>query len=300
MYLYQKINRYFAQSADDIKDIAEEEIISLGGTETKPAYRGVYFTANQRTLYTINFNSRLINRVLAPLIYFKCHSDRYLYKTASQINWKDFLSPAEPFAVFATVSHSQIRHSRFAALRLKDAVVDYFRERSGERPSIDTRNPDVWLNLHIDQNEAVISVDTSGGSLHRRGYRIESIEAPMIETLAASVLKYAGWDGQGELVDPFCGSGTLLCEAYMIASGTPASILRKKFGFKKLPDFDIKLWERVRKEGLERIRTVEHGIISGSDISLGTVKSAKLNCAQIVPNGIIEIKQTNIALLFGK
>jgi len=294
MYLYQKINRYFAQSADDIKDIAEEEIISLGGTETKPAYRGVYFTANQRTLYTINFNSRLINRVLAPLIYFKCHSDRYLYKTASQINWKDFLSPAEPFAVFATVSHSQIRHSRFAALRLKDAVVDYFRERSGERPSIDTRNPDVWLNLHIDQNEAVISVDTSGGSLHRRGYRIESIEAPMIETLAASVLKYAGWDGQGELVDPFCGSGTLLCEAYMIASGTPASILRKKFGFKKLPDFDIKLWERVRKEGLERIRTVEHGIISGSDISLGTVKSAKLNCAQIVPNGIIEIKQTNI------
>jgi putative N6-adenine-specific DNA methylase len=294
MYQYQKTNRYFAQTADDITDITEEEIKSLGATETKLAYRGIYFTADQKTLYTINFHSRLINRILAPIISFKCHSDRYLYKIASQIKWEDFFDPTQTFAVFSSVSHSRIRHSKFAALRLKDAVVDYFRTEIGERPSIDTRNPDLWLNIHIEHNEAIISLDTSGGSLHRRGYRKKTIEAPMIETLAATILKYAGWDGRVELIDPFCGSGTLLCEAYMIASLMPASILRKNFGFEKLPDFDAKLWEVVKIEGLKKIKPIKHGLISGSDIASETVKSVKLNCAQIDRKRVIDITQKNI------
>lgn len=303
MYTYQKTNRYFAQVADDIKNIAEEELRSLGAAETREVYRGIYFTATPKTLYAINFHSRLVNRILAPLISFSCHSDKYLYKTASQLQWQDFLDPSQTLAVFATVSHSAIKHSKFAALRLKDAIVDTFRERTGERPSIDTRNPDVWLNLHIENNEATISLDTSGGSLHRRGYRKHSIEAPMIETLAAAIIKHSEWDGSTPLYDPFCGSGTLLCEGYLRATHTPAAVLRAKFGFERLPDFDAALWHQVKNEGMEKIAPVAKGVIAGSDISAEATESAGHNCAVIDPKNVIEIKRKdifNIANLEGK
>ena len=294
IYNYQNTSRYFAQVADDIKDIAEEELQSFGAEKTKTAYRGIYFTATQKALYTINFNCRLINRVLAPLISFECHSDRYLYKTSSQVQWEDFLDSSQTFAVFATVSHSSIKHSKFAALRLKDAIVDRFRERTGERPSIDTKNPDVWINLHIENNEAIISLDTSGGSLHRRGYRKNTIEAPMVETLAAAIIKHMDWDGEVPLVDPFCGSGTLLCEAYLYATKTPAAFLRKKFGFEKLPDFDSSLWQKVKKESLGKIKPLLKGFISGSDISGEAVKASIYNSSLIDPNKAIEIKQIDV------
>ncbi len=144
MYNYQKSNRYFALAADDIKQIAEQELQSIGALETSQVYRGIYFSANPKVLYSVNYFSRLINRVLAPLISFTCHSDRTLYKKASQIQWNDFFDPSQTFAVFATVSHSSIKHSKFAALRLKDAIVDYFRELKGIRPSVDTKDPDLW------------------------------------------------------------------------------------------------------------------------------------------------------------
>ena len=217
MYRYQETQRYFAQVADDIKDIAEQELCTLGARETSPTYRGIYFSASQKVLYTINFYARLITRVLAPLTSFRCHSDRYLYKKAGEIEWQDFLDPSQTFAVFATVANSRLRHSKFAALRLKDAVVDSFRAATGVRPSIDTREPDVWVNLHIQNDEATISLDTSGGSLHRRGYRKKSVQAPLVETLAAAIIHHAEWDGRRPLYDPFCGSGTLLCEAYMLS-----------------------------------------------------------------------------------
>jgi len=250
MYNYQKTNRYFAQAANDILDITREELEALGAEEISQSYRGLYFNASKKALYKINLQSRLVNRVLAPLLQFNCHSDKYLYNTALQIKWEDFLNSGQTFAVFASVTQSNIRHSKYAALRLKDAVVDYFRERTGSRPSIDTRNPDLWLNLYIENNEAVISVDTSGGSLHRRGYRLDAVQAPMAETVAASIIKYSGWDGSKPFYDPFCGSGTLLCEAYLHASRTPSAFMRKKFGFERLPDFDVRLWEKIQKEEL--------------------------------------------------
>ncbi len=294
MYNYQKTNRYFAQVADDIKDIAEEELQSLGAEETKQAYRGIYFNANQRALYSINFQSRLVNRVLAPLISFNCHSDKYLYKTSSQVPWDDFLDSSQTFAVFATVFHSSIKHSKFAALRLKDAVVDYFRDRTGERPSIDTKNPDVWLNLYIENNEATISLDTSGGSLHRRGYRKKTVQAPMVETLAAAIIKHSGWDGTVPLYDPFCGSGTLLCEGFMHASHLPAAMLRRKFGFQRLPDFDSSLWEQVKNAGLQKIKPLSKGVVAGSDISSEAIKSSIHNCALVDAENVIGIAQHDV------
>ena len=294
IYNYQKSNRFFAQAADDIKGIAEDELRALGATGLKQAYRGIYFTAKKNALYSINFQTQLINRILAPLITFPCQSDRHLYKKASKIPWKDFLSPAHTLAVFATVTNSSIRHSKYAALRLKDAIVDYFRSRTGSRPSVDTRNPDVWFNLYIENDEATISLDTSGGSLHRRGYRREAVAAPMIETLTASLLTHAKWNGSTPLYDPFCGSGTILCEAFLRASHTPPAFLRTKFGFERLPDFDPILWERIRKEGMKQITPISKGLVAGSDISGGAVELARKNCGVIDKERVISIQQRDV------
>lgn len=294
MYNYQKSNRYFAQVADDIKDITADELESLGATGIKEAYKGVYFNASQSNLYKINLYSSLINRILAPLYSFDCHSENYLYKTAYDIEWEKLFSSDETFAVFASTINSNINHSKFAALKLKDAIVDRFRNTQGKRPNVDTRNPDVWFNLFIENNHAVISLDTSGGSLHRRGYRKESVEAPMIETLAASLLKISGWNGTTALYDPFCGSGTILCEAYLHATNTPTSINRKKFGFEKLPDFNSKLWKEVKAEALNNIKEIRDGLISGSDVSKDAIKAAQINCNEIDKSGKISLRQTNL------
>ncbi len=294
MYAYQQSNRYLLQVADDIKDIAEAELIELGAVEPSHAYRGIYFNADHESLYRINLYSRLINRVLAPLIMFDCHSDNYLYQVAQKIHWEDFLNPDQTLAIFANVTESNISHSKFAALRLKDAIVDYFRERTGERPTIDTRNPDLWLNVYIEKNVATISVDTSGGSLHRRGYRLDTTQAPMSETLAASIIRYAEWDGQTPLYDPLCGSGTLLCEAYLAATKTPSAFMRKKFGFERLPDYDSKLWTKMKKEAKNKIKPVSNNLIKGSDIDSKVVETAKKNSAIVDHSNKIKIIQKDI------
>jgi putative N6-adenine-specific DNA methylase len=294
MYLYQKSNIYFAQVADDIKEMAEGEIISLGAQETRPSYRGIAFKADLKTLYNINYCSRLASRFLAPLIRFDCHSERYLYKTASQVKWEDFLTPSMTFAIFSSVANSSIKHSKYAALCLKDAIVDYFKEKSGERPSIDTIQPDLWLNLHIENNEATINLDTSGGSLHRRGYRKESVLTPMVETLAAAIIEYSGWDRIVPLYDPFCGSGTLLCEAYLYASKMPPGILRQKFGFERMPDFDRKVWGQVKDEAGKRIIPLQKGLISGSDILQEAVTYSMNNCSVIDREKVITVAKKDI------
>jgi putative N6-adenine-specific DNA methylase len=294
MFEYQKTGRYFAQVSDDIKDIAEEELLSLGARETRPGYRVISFAADHEALYAVNFHSRLISRVLAPLISFDCHSDKYLYNRALQIRWDNFLDTSMTFAIFASVSNSSITHSRFAALRLKDAIVDYFHKAVGERPSIDTENPDVWFNLYINNDRAVISLDTSGGSLHRRGYRVKSVQAPMIETLAAAIIHHSGWDGSVPLYDPFCGSGTLLCEAYMRQSNTPAGILRARFGFERMPDFNDLLWHKVKRGGMKRVNPVPGEMIHGSDISSEAVKASIHNCSLIGAEKVIRIERKDV------
>lgn len=292
MYNYQKSGRYFAQYADDIKEAARRELEELGATDVKESYRGAHFSADAKTLYQINYRSRLLNRVLAPITDFYCHNDGYLYRSAKKIEWSDFLTPESTFAVFATVSHSKINHSKFAALRLKDAIVDYFKEKDGKRPNIDTRDPDLWLNLHIENNHAQISIDTSGGSLHRRGYRLESVQAPMAETVAATIIEYSQWDGTTPLYDPMCGSGTLLAEAYLKATGTPVSYMRKKFGFMRLTDFDPAIWKAVKSE--IKIKELNKGLISGSDILGDAVKAARSNLNVIDKKQSVSVKRKDL------
>ena len=294
IYEYQKSARYFAQVSDDIKDIAEKELLELGAFDTSSSYHGIYFNADKESLYRSNLCSRLVNHVLAPLKTFSCHSDKYLYKTAKQIRWEDFLSPMQTLAISANVSQSKINHSKYAALRLKDAIVDYFREKTGKRPSVDRRGPDLWLNLHIDKNVAIISVDTSGGSLHRRGYRVESTKAPMSETLAASIIKYSEWNGKTQIYDPFCGSGTLLCEAFLMATKTPSANMRERFGFERLPDFDSKIWNKVKSEAEKNISSIRKGLIKGSDLDAKAISTAIGNSSVIDPDGKIQFFKKDI------
>ena len=199
MFAYQKNQRFFAQVADGLEEAGGRELEALGAEEVKASYRGIYFTADHRALYRINYSSSICTRILAPLLTFDCHSDKYLYNTAGSIPWSAILSLETTFAIFANVSNSNITHSQYAARKLKDAIVDQFRESCGKRPDVDPDNPDVWISLYIQGNKATISLDTSGGSLHRRGYRKASVKAPMQETVAAAIIKFSQWDGSKPL-----------------------------------------------------------------------------------------------------
>ena len=284
MYEYQRNKQFFAQIADGIKELGAQELSELGALDISPEYGGIYFNADKETLYRINYATRLASRILAPLMSFDCRTTDELYKKAKQINWTDFISLKNTFAIFANVSNSKITNSHYASLCLKDAIVDSFRELSGERPDIDSRNPDIWLNLHIRDDKAVISLDTSGGSLHRRGYRKDSLSAPMQETVAAAIIRYTKWDGSVPLYDPMCGSGTLLSEALMHYCKIPSGIFRERFGFEFLPDYDNVLWTKVKKELDRQIRKLPQGLIAGSDISPEAVEISGTNIRNL-PHG---------------
>jgi putative N6-adenine-specific DNA methylase len=269
--------RYFAQIADSLKEAGAKELAELGAEDVRPEFSGIRFRPDTSGLYRINYLTRLLSRCLAPLISFACPDTDTLYDKAKQIAWEDFFSQGNTFAVSGNVSNSAISHSKYAALRLKDAVADYFKEKSGQRPNVSVRNPDILLNLHIRNDKAVISLDTSGGALHRRGYREETVAAPMQETVAAAIIRFSQWDGSVPLYDPLCGSGTLLCEALMAYSHIPAGVFRNRFGFESLPDFDSAVWKQEKKEADGHIRELPQGLVAGSDVSAEAVSAARTN-----------------------
>ncbi|MFC1467718.1 class I SAM-dependent RNA methyltransferase [Verrucomicrobiota bacterium] len=277
MFAYQKTNRYFGQLAPGMEDFAREELETLGAKKIKESYHGIFFEADHETLYRITYCTRFFTRIYAPVIRFDCHSTKYLYKTAQQIDWSLFFSVHETFAINANVADSHIRHSRYAALCLKDAIVDQFRDNCGRRPNVETINPDCWINLFIHNNKAVINIDLAGGSLHRRGYRKDAVDAPMQETLAAAMIKASGWNGERPLYDPFCGSGTLLCEALMKVTNTPAGYFRDHFGFEQLPDFDSEAWKKVEREEAADIKPLAKNLIAGSDCDRSAIATARKN-----------------------
>ncbi len=287
---YQKTGRFFGMIAEDLKSIGEQELRSLGATELKMAYRGIFFQCDFESLYRINYQARFFSRILAPVITFDCHSDRYLYSTARSIDWSQFLTPDSTFAVFSSVHSSNISHSQYAALKLKDAIADWFVDRDGRRPNVDTVAPDLWIGLRIQKNRAYIRLDTSGGAMHRRGYRKRSVQAPMQETLAAAIVELSGWDGSSRLYDPFCGSGTILCEALMKYCRIPPGYLRKRFGFENLPEFDREQWTTLKKSINSEIRELPEGLIAGSDISREAVSAAAYNCSLLPSGGRINLK----------
>ena len=280
MYEYQK-NGFFAQVPGMMEELCQQELVELGATNTKVAYRGVYFNANKTILYKINYTSRLLSRVLAPLITFKCHHPNTLLKAAEKIKWEEIFSLEKTFAISASVTKSKINNSLYASQCLKDGIADYFRAKFNKRPNVDTSNPDVRFNLHIEKDVAVMSLDLSGESLHKRGYRLLAGEAPMQETLAAAIIRLSKWKGEKPLWDPMCGSGTILCEALMHYCRIPAQKLRTKFGFFNMPDFDRQTWNNVKEECDNKIRPLPKGIISGSDKSQRVINIAQDNLSRL-------------------
>lgn len=285
LFQYQRTQRHFAQIAEGFEDLAAAELVRLGATQIEPGFRGLHFVADSATLYRVNYEARLLTRVLAPLLSFRCRDRNDLYRAARAIDWSVFLSADHTFGVQANVNgNPNLTHSKFAALCLKDGVVDGFRDRFGRRPDVDRISPHVWLNLYLDREQATVSLDTSGGSLHKRGYRRTAVDAPLQETLAAAMVALSGWTGERPLYDPMCGSGTLLCEAWMVGSRIPAGYLRRGFGFERLPDFDAELWARIKKEADSPIGPLPAGVVAGSDSNDRAVRAAKANC-RLLPGG---------------
>ncbi len=277
MFEYQKTNQYFGQISPGMEDLGVAELANLKAEKVQAARGGISFEADKATLYRLNYQSRLLTRILASLATFRCHETSLLYKKALSIKWSKLFNLDQTFAIYTNISRSKISHSQYAGQVLKDAIVDHFRKRYGKRPNVDSKYPDIRFNLHIYKNIATISFDTSGESLHRRGYRRQAVDAPMQETLAAAIIQLTGWNGETPLYDPMCGSGTLLSEALMKYCQIPPALLRKRFGFELLPDFDERIWQSVKREADSQIVELPEKLISGSDISPNAVAAAREN-----------------------
>jgi len=297
-FQYQKDRRFFAQLAQGFEAPAIKELHELGATQIEPAFRGIYFSADPEKFYAINYQSRLLSRILAPLVSFRCKDRDDLYRATRLLNWPSVFSLESTFGIFSNVTGNRnLTHSKFAALCMKDAVVDTFRDRFGRRPYVDSKSPDLWLNLYIEKDSATISLDTSGGPMHRRGYRRQTVTAPMQETLAAAIVAESGWQGEQPLYDPMCGSGTLLCEAAMHFCRIPSGYLRKTNGVQCLPDFDRTLWRAVKSEADAKIRGLPPGMISGSDKDPAAVRAARANCGLLPGGKEITLNKTELNFL---
>lgn len=273
-----------------MEEILADEMRALGVEDVAPGYRAVTGSTDQRGILRMNYELRTGLKVLVPLFRFRAvHSD-HLYKAARKLPWTDIFTLKQTFAIEAAVSSQIFPHSQFAALRLKDAIADHFRNKFQARPNVNVENPDFSFHLRIDRDQVQVSLNTSGISLHKRGYRVSGAQAPLSEALAAGMLKIAGWKGEGTLLDPMCGSGTIPIEAAMIAANMPAQMFRPTFGFEHLQDFDIDLWEDVQDQALSQIRESDADII-GADISKGTVEVAQTNASRIQKHLPIRIKQ---------
>jgi putative N6-adenine-specific DNA methylase len=257
--------RYFATCGRGIESVLAEELRALGALDVQPGRGGVHFAGDKLVLYKANLWLRTAIRVLQHILEAPVTSPDDLYDVVSSVDWSQYLTPEHTLAVDCNVRDSQITHSKYAALRTKDAICDQCIERCGRRPSVDVDEPMVGLNLHIYRDEAVLSLDSSGESLHKRGYRPILTKAPLNEALAAALILLTGWTGDTAFVDPLCGSGTLPIEATWIATHRPPGLTRRRFGFQGWMDFDIQLWTELRDEARRGVFKQLQAPIVGSD-----------------------------------
>ncbi len=266
--------KLLAKTFHGLEEVLAEELFQLGAKNIEPKKRAVAFEGDKELLYRGNLHLRTALRILLPVMSFRARNERELYKKVSEYNWSKHLDNSKTFAVDSVAFGDIFKHSRYVGLKTKDAIVDQFREKTGKRPSIDVEAPDVSINLHVTGDRFTISLDSSGESLHRRGYRDNRHKAPLNEVLAAGMLKIAKWNPEIPLFDPMCGSGTILMEAAMYAKNIPPAWHRKKFSFMSWPDFDKELWEKIRKEAEEKFESPRVTII-GADVSMQAVDIAK-------------------------
>jgi putative N6-adenine-specific DNA methylase len=277
-----------AKTLYGLEEILAEELIELGANEVQIGRRMVSFEGDKELLYKTNFNCRTALRILKPIAQFKADNPDEVYAQVKKLDWTKFLPEKKTFAIDAVVYSETFTHTKFVAYRVKDAIVDYFTEQEKPRPSVRINNPDLQLHLHISHNDCTLSLDSSGESLHKRGYRIEETEAPISEVLAAGMILKTGWKGESNFVDPMCGSGTLLIEAALIALNIAPGVFREKYAFEKWDDFDADLFEQVSTDDS---REKEFSFkCYGSDISPKAISVASKNVKNAGLSKYVELK----------
>jgi putative N6-adenine-specific DNA methylase len=277
-----------AKTLYGLEDVLADELTMLKAGEVKTGRRMVAFKGDKAMMYRANYYCRTALRILKPVCRFDAGDADTVYSEVKKIAWEQYLSPDKTFAVDAVIYSESFKHSKFVAYKVKDAIVDYFTEKYDKRPSVRINRPDMYVHIHISHKNCTVALDSSGESLHRRGYRTELGEAPLNETLAAGMILKTGWNGQSHFIDPMCGSGTLLIEAAMIALNVPPGLFRKEYAFERWDDFDQELFMRISEdESEERTFTFK---CFGSDISPKALKTAEKDIRNAGLSKYIELK----------
>ena len=258
-----------------LEPVLAKELTQLGANDVQIGRRMVSFKGDKELLYRSNFQLHTAIRILKPIKHFKALSADDVYEGVKDIDWSEYIGADKTFAVDSVVFSEEFRHSKFVAYKVKDAIVDQFREKTGQRPNISISNPDIRLHIHIAEDQCTLCLDSSGDSLHRRGYRQESVEAPLNEVLAAGMILMTGWHGETDFIDPMCGSGTLLIEAALIARNMAPGLFRKEYAFEKWPDFDRELFDEIYNDDSQEREFNHH--IYGYDVDIKAVNTARLN-----------------------
>ena len=274
-----------------LENVLAQELTELGANNIEIGRRMVSFTGDKEMMYRANFALRTALRILKPIARFKANTSEQVYEEVYKIDWTKFLNVHKTFAVDSVVYSDNFHHSKFVAYKVKDAIVDFFNDRENRRPNISVSNPDIRLHIHIADNHCTLSLDSSGDSLHRRGYRQEAVEAPLNEVLAAGIILLTRWKGECDLIDPMCGSGTFLIEAALIAKNMAPGLFRKQYAFEKWDDFDAELFDHIYNDDSQE-REFEHCII-GYDIDNKAVGKSLLNVRAAGMNDCITVTQAD-------
>ena len=272
-----------------LEPVLAQELTQLGANNVQTGRRMVSFTGDKEMMYRANFQLHTAIRILKPIAHFKARSAEDMYDEVKKIDWSKYIEKGKTFSVDSVVYSEEFRNSRFVTYKVKDAIVDQFREKTGIRPNISVSNPDIRLNIHIAEDKATLSLDSSGESLHRRGYRQESVEAPLNEVLAAGMILMSGWKGDSDFIDPMCGSGTILIEATLIARNISPGVFRKEFAFEKWPDYDQDLFDRIYNDDSQEKEFNHH--IYGYDIDMKAVNTARLNVKAAGLSQLVTVEQ---------
>ncbi|MFY9154043.1 MAG: THUMP domain-containing protein [Prolixibacteraceae bacterium] len=286
---------YTATTMAGLEEVLAQELLEMGADDVQISRRSVYFSGDLELLYKANYCLRTALRILQPIDSYKIYSADDLYQRAKNFKWEELFGCEQTFAIQSTTFSDLFNNSMYASLKLKDAIVDRFRYKFGERPSINPKNPDIWINLHISNEVCTISLDSSGESLHKRGYRLDQNEAPMSEVLAAGLIRLSGWDRQSDLIDPMCGSGTIAIEAAMLANHIFPGKIRRNFTFKNWRNFDPEVFKRMEAE--VNSNQPEMVKISASDISRRNIDIAWKNAEAAGVLSMIDFKVSDFKVL---
>lgn len=283
--------KLIAKTFSGLEDVLAKEIKKIGGKNVRRGKRAVYYEGDLELIYQSNYQLRTALRILKEVDNFQFKNVDQFYLNCKRINWSKYFGIDQNFVINSVVINSRdFRNSMFASLKVKDAIADYFRENTGKRPNVNTEDPDIIINVHIFQNSCTLSIDSSGESLHKRGYRVKQGDAPLSEVLAAGMILLAGWHGNSDFLDPMCGSGTLPVEAAMIAQNIPPAKFRKEFAFQRWNDYDQLLWDKVTEP--QEKREFRHTIYA-SDISAGNLLNAQTNARRALVFNKIKFKKAD-------